>query len=424
VQVFEAQAQAGGRARSYSAECEGETFVIDRGPLGWVGPAPEIEGAASVLGLEIIESDAADSHRYLADRGDLVPIPQDAKKLAGFSVFSVRERMRAAAEKWADFADETVEETVFELVTRRYGEGFATKLAVPLVRALWGDNARAVSARELLPCLQRAELQHGSLTKALHESPSVFGQKTMSFRGGIGSLCTAMADRLGGSLQLNQPIDGAIRESGWWYLYRDNQCVGVGQQLAVCLPPAQAALVLREVIPSADLQFGRFQGSDLATVSLLYRKDEVRDACAGHGIIAPADGQNPVANVEFVHSIFPQHLADDWLHLRGVLCADVDPLLLQRSDDELSGILEASLRQWVGTPDRGARASFVHRVPGGVPHFGIGRSAHLAELANGLAAVPGLHLGGDACFGIGVETALQRGSAIALAARELPTASQ
>lgn len=423
VQLFEAEAEAGGRARSFAVECEGESFVMERGPIGWVGDTPELDGACQALGLQPIESKAADSHRYLVDGDTLVPIPQDGKKLASISLLSVRERMRAGAEKWSDFGDETQEETVFELVARRFGDGFANKVAAPAVRGLWGDDARAASVRELLPGLHRVEYEFGSLTKAMQQNPQVFGQKTKSFRHGVGELTQAMATQVADSLRLSSRIDGVIRESGWWYLYQGETCVAVGQQLAVCLPPEQAALVLREVVPNAELQLGRFKGSDLATVSLLYREDEVRDPCAGHGVLAPSDGKNPVASVAFMHSIFPQQVPDGWLHIRGMLCADVDPGLLQRSDEELVAILERSLQSWVGTPTQGARAHFVQRIPGGVPHYALGRANRLAELEADLRVVPSLHLGGDAWFGIGIEPALLRGANIAKAVREQLAAS-
>ena len=96
--------------------------------------------------------------------------------------------------------------------------------------------------------------------------------------------------------------------------------------------------------------------------------------------------------------------------------ADADPKILQRSDAELVDILSADLHRWVGAPLRPER-SWVTRIPGGVPHYGLGYQASRDALLEDLKVVQSLHLGGDAWFGIGIDAALTRGAAIAQAAQ-------
>ena len=408
--------------RSTVESLGGQDLIVEHGPVGWVGPTPETDAACAALGIPVIESAAADSHRYLVHEQQLVPLPQSVRGLANSKVLSVRERLRAAAEKWADFAPDGKEETVEEFASRRFGPAFARKVIAPLVRGLFADDPRTVSMSALFPDVVAAELQYGSLTKAMRSQAGLFGQSVRSCPRGVGQLAAALAAPLSDHTLYDCPVDGAVREQGWWFLFRDGEQVAVGRQLAVCLPVQQMAYVLREYLPRGQESVARFQGADLATVAVLHRADAVPDPCAGFGILAPADHPSPVLGVQFSHAIFPQHVPDGWVLLRGMLGGDADPMILQRSDAELVDMLGQDLETWVGAPRQPER-SWVYRIPGGVPHFGLGHHAEVAVLLEELSGIGGLHLGGDAWFGIGIEPALARGSAIAQAAQataELP----
>ena len=121
VQLLDAGAQPGGRMRSSIEHLNGKELVIEHGPVGWAGPAPEAEAACAALGLEPIDSAAADSHRYLVHGDKLVPFPQSFAAMSTCKLLSVREKLRVASEKWADFAPEGKEETFHELFARRFG---------------------------------------------------------------------------------------------------------------------------------------------------------------------------------------------------------------------------------------------------------------------------------------------------------------
>ena len=417
VQLLDAGEAPGGRMRSSIEQLDGKDLVIEHGPVGWAGPAPEAEAACAALGLKTVSSAAADSHRYLVHGDKLVPFPQSLAAMSGSKLLSVREKLRVAAEKWADFAPEGKEETIHEFFTRRFGEAFASKIAGPVVRGLFADDPRTASLHALLPGIAAAEMQHGSLSKAIKRQPELFGSSVRSLPRGLGQLADALAEPLAEDYTPSCRVDSAVREQGWWFLFHEGQQVAVGRQLAVCLPAKQAGLVLREYLPRGLDSLARFCGPDLASVSVLHRLDSLPDPCAGFGILPPIDHSSPVLNVQFAHSIFPQHVPEGWALLRGMLGGDADPQILQRSDAELVDTLNADLHKWVGAPLHPER-SWVFRIPGGVPHYGLGYRADRRALIEELEAVQSLHLGGDAWFGIGVDAALTRGAAIARAAQQ------
>lgn len=417
VQLFDAAPKPGGRMGTTVENLDGERLVIEHGPVGWVGPAPEADAACDSLGLQRIESAAADSHRYLVHGDRLVPFPQSAAAMASSKLLSMREKLRAAAEKWADFAPEGKEETVHEFFARRFGEAFATKIAGPVVRGLFADDPRAASLHALLPAIAAAELEHGSISKAIRKQEFLFQSKAQSLPLGLGQLADALAKPLGDAYYPSTPIDSAVREQGWWFLFRDGQQIAVGRQLAVCLPVQQTGLVLREYLPGGFESVARFQGPDLASVSVLHKADQVPDPCAGFGILPPIDHSSPVLSVQFAHSIFPEHVPPGWVLLRATLGGDADPRILERSDAELVDLLGQDLQHWLGAPLRPER-SWVSRIPGGVPHYGLGHDAETRALLANLESVQGLHLGGDAWFGIGINAALTRGAEIARLAKQ------
>ncbi|MCH2101455.1 MAG: protoporphyrinogen oxidase [Planctomycetes bacterium] len=417
VQLVDAGSTAGGRMRTTHEILDGQSLIVEHGPVGWAGPTPETDAACQALAVPTIESDAADSHRYLVNQRQLVPLPQSISGLTSSNLLSMRERLRAATEKWADFAPDGTEETVEEFFTRRFGTSFSRKIAGPIVRGLFAGDPKVTSMRALFPQVADAELHYGSVTKAARQHPEIFGGKVTSCPGGVSQLAEALATPLAEHTIYNCSVDAAIKEQGWWFLFRDGKQVAVGRQLAVCLPIHQLGYVLREYLPRGNDSIARFQGQDLATVAVLHRADRIPDPCAGFGVLAPIDHPSPVLGVQFAHSIFPQHVPDGWVLLRGMLGGDADPLVLQRSDAELVDLLSADLETWVGAPRQPER-SWVYRIPGGVPRYGLGHAKEAQALFDDLEKVSGLYLGSDALFGIGIEAALARGSSIARAAKE------
>jgi oxygen-dependent protoporphyrinogen oxidase len=412
VQLFEAQAEAGGRVGTTEESINGERLVIEHGPAGWLGENPLLTELCNDLNLQMIESSAADSHRYLIHDNQLVPFPQSAAKMAATKLLRGREKLRAASERWADFAPEGKEETAKEFFERRFGPGFAKTFVAPIVRGLFAGDYETLSLSAAFPKLVDVEYKYGSITKALKKNPGFFGQKLRSFPRGLTELTQAISTQLGNSFLPSRSIDSVVREQGWWFLFSNGAQVGVARQVAVCLPAAQTAMVLREYLPNGADSLARFQGSDLASVSLLFKDDQIEDPCAGFGILAPAGHPSPVLNVQFAHSIFPEHVPEGYLLLRCLMGGEASPDVLSRTDSDLVQILSEDLNNWLQV-DRPPKGHWVTRVPGGVPRYGLGHSQSLHEIFKGLEPNRGLHLGGDAFFGIGVTPALERGRQIA-----------
>jgi protoporphyrinogen/coproporphyrinogen III oxidase len=398
--------------RTQVEELDGLPLVLEQGPTGWLGTNPLIEGICAQLKLKIIESQASDSHRYLVHRGRLLPVPQSLGKMVRSPLLSVREKLRAASEPWADFAADGTEETVKEFFARRFGPGFTKKMVAPIVRGLFAGDYETMSLHAALPELAAVELRFGSITRALKKHPEFFGQKLHSLELGLGQLARAMAADLGDSFRPNTEIDTVVREQGWWFLYCQGVQVGAARQLAICLPSAQAALVLRDYLPGGMESMNSFHGYDLASVSLLYPRDQVQDACAGFGILAPADHPSAVLNVQFAHGIFPQHVPAGYVLLRGLLGGERHPQVLQMTDAEMADQLANDLNGWLGI-DQAPLRQWVTRAKGGVAHYGLGHAKNTRKLLHALHANKGLYLGGDAFFGIGIHPALVRGKALA-----------
>ncbi len=412
VQCFEAGDRAGGRIATTREPFAGGQVVVEHGPAGWLGEHELLTELCSDLELHPIESGAADSHRYLVHQGRLVPFPQSAGAMATTPLLAGREKMRVATERWADFAPEGMEESAKEFFTRRFGAGFAEKIVAPVVRGLFAGNYETLSIHAAFPKLVDVEYKYGSITKALKKNPKFFGQKLRSFAWGLSELTDAMAKGLGGSFVPSKRIDTVMQEQGWWFLYSDGEQVGVARQIAVCLPVEQTAVVLREYLPAGTGTLHRHMGQDLASVAVMYKRDDVQDACAGFGILAPVDHPSPVLNVQFAHSIFPQHVPDDFVLLRCLMGGEASPNILNNTDDDLLRTLHEDLDQWLGI-DGMLQKQWITRVPGGVPHYGKGHNDALRELGEALDPNPGLHLGGDAFFGIGITPAIDRGRQIA-----------
>ncbi len=421
VLLLEAEDQPGGRMRSVRERIghRGDACVIEQGPVGWIGASPALEESVAALGLQPIESEVGDSHRYLIHRDRLVPFPQSAGALLRSAVLGPREKIRAAAEPWADFAPDDNEETAFEFFRRRFGEGFARKVAGPVISGLFAADPETMSITAALPEIAQAELKYGSVVKAMKRHPQLFGAKVRSFAGGMSDWSEAVVRSLGEGFRPSTPVDSVVWEAGWWFVYQQGRVIASARQLAVALPVHQTAYVLRQFLSEGENSLDRFRGNGLASVSLLYPREQVADACAGFGILAPLDHPAPVLSVQFAHAIFPQHVPESHLLLRCLLGGERFPGVLEQTQDELVSTSVESVQTWVGARERPER-SWVRRVPGGVAHIGLGHAQAVAAVAAELDPMKGLHLGGDAFVGTGIIPAIERGREIAAALDDPP----
>jgi protoporphyrinogen/coproporphyrinogen III oxidase len=225
----------------------------------------------------------------------------------------------------------------------------------------------------------------------------------MSFKNGMGSLSQACADHIGNdSIRLNAGVK-AIEPKGKGYavLLESGESLDA-DHVMIASASYDTADMIRGFDELLAAQLSKIEWSSSATVSIAFKKEDVRVPLNGFGFIVPrAEGRR--INASTYTSIKWSFRAPDDMVLVRVfvggghheeLVRDLDDAgMVSMVTEELSGILGLKAA---------ARFSKVYRWHRGMPKYTVGHLDRISLLDRMLTTHPGLHLIGCSYKGIGI----------------------
>ena len=432
--LFEASSRLGGIVETVRRD----GFVIECGPDSWVTEKPWARELAVELGLEseIISSNDAWRRTYLLEDNRLVPMPDGMRMMVptqwepvlNSPLFSEEARVaflseyRRANDLKASSLPEGEDESVASFVRRHFGEEVTRTIAAPLLAGVFGGSVETLSVRAVMPAFVKLEREHGSLIAALQkkhkdDSGSVF----TSLKSGLETLIDHMAGRINPkAIRLNQEVQFLIEQSDTW-------CVETAEfsdsfDDVVVATPAQ---VTRRLISPLHADFDVLLNMDATSaivVALAFSAEHAQDLGIprGFGYLVPQranarseqDSDPQLLACTFVDQKFTDRAPEGAVLLRGFFGGDAAPAILGRYDTDLLALAHKRLSQALGPlpqPD----IALVRRWPMSLPQYAVGhldRMARLAELSN---SFPGLHLIGNAYYGVGLPDLIRQGREVA-----------
>jgi oxygen-dependent protoporphyrinogen oxidase len=225
----------------------------------------------------------------------------------------------------------------------------------------------------------------------------------------------AAAARLpAGTLRVRTPVRAVTRS-------------GNGVRYAVVLengPPIEAdAVVIAVNAPAAARLVAGLDGAlashlgaiayaSSASVTLAYRRDEVRHPLDGLGFVVPRIERRPILAASFASVKFPGRAPAGRVLIRVFLGGALAPEMADVPDDRLAAIVRGEMEALLGasgTPD------FVRvlRHRDAMPQYVVRHLARVAEIEERVRRHPGLALAGAAYRGIGIPDCIRSGEAAA-----------
>src|SRR6202167_6709421 len=151
--------------------------LVEAGPDSFLTEKPWASDLSREVGLgdQLIGSNDADRITYILAKGKLVEIPDGLMFMVPTKItptvrsplFSLRTKIRMAAEWFHPRHQASEDETVADLVKRHYGAEVVELLADPLLSGVYGGEASQLSVRAVLPRFADMESKHGSLGRAM-----------------------------------------------------------------------------------------------------------------------------------------------------------------------------------------------------------------------------------------------------------------
>lgn len=283
VVVFE-RGQLGGCVRTSALD----GIVVEEGPDAFLTRTPDAVNLAEELGLVSNLISPTTSRAAVWWRDELIRLPEGLVlgaptrmwELARSGLISPLGLARAAMEIVLPRSDLSDSDTVYDLISRRFGREIAEKLVDPLVGSIHAGRITELSAVETVPQLVAAARDSRSLLSGLRRArPSASSVGAfLAPKLGLGTLVSALADRTSEcGVEFISEAVGAVRalESGQLMVgsYPDPFEAAV-----IALPPSQASQLFEGELRD---HFGAIPMASVAIVNTVLKSGSVPPDLSG-----------------------------------------------------------------------------------------------------------------------------------------------
>ena len=431
--LYEARPRVGGSLAS-EVVCGA---VLERGPDSFLTEKPAAAELCREVGLggELIPSNDAARKTYIVVHNRLVALPDGLMFLiptklaptATTRLFSLRTKIRMGMELLHPPHAKDEDESVAALVERHYGAEAVDRLADPLLSGIYGGDATQLSARTVLPRLVELEQKYGSLTRgmlaahkkmraAMRNSTAPKGPAPAIFtalRGGMQQLVDALVARIdAASICTNAPVS-AITHSGDGWRVESNGVTESYDGLILAASAWAAGAMLSSVDARLAAELSGIPYSSSITLNLIYDEAKIGTLPDGFGFLVPASEGRLMLACTFVHRKFLGRTPPGKAVFRAFLGGARGESMLDESDGALIATVRRELSEILGAKTLGVQMEPEHvqvsRWRRAMAQYSVGHQERMYRIRERVAALPGLHLVGNAYDGIGVPDCIRLG---------------
>jgi oxygen-dependent protoporphyrinogen oxidase len=403
--------------------------LVEAGPDSFLTEKPWAADLCRKIGLgdQLIGSNDSERKTYIVARGKLVVMPDGLMFMVPTKImptvfsplFSLRTKMRMAAEWFHPPHKASKDETVAQMVERHYGSEMVDLLADPLLSGVYGGEASQLSVRAVLPRFADMELKHGSLGRAMLAARKKMGAAAKaparplftSLKDGMQQMTDALVARLDAdALKTSSLVQSVIPQDDAWTVsagYQSDQFDAV----IIATPTHAAAAVLQATDENLSRELGEIQYSSSVTVTLGYDEKVRRSLPPGFGFLVPRSEGRRMLAATFVHNKFPHRAPENRALVRCFLGGARDEQILESSDEEILEIVRRELRLIIGTA-LNAEPLFarVYKWKSAMAQYSVGHLERLQRIEALRQKLPGLALAGNGYSGIGVPDCVRSGA--------------
>jgi oxygen-dependent protoporphyrinogen oxidase len=404
-------------------------YLVEGGPDSFLPEKVWSVNLAKHLGLEpeMLPSNDEFKGTFIYSQGSLHSLPEGVMLMVPTSFWPMAKsdlitwpgKIRMGMELFVPKRKSRDDESLASFVTRRLGRECLEKIAEPLVAGIHTSNPDNMSVLATFPRFVQMEQKSGSLihgmisamksrTHASHNAPPPKTGATkltfsMSFKNGMQALSQACADRIGkDSIRMNASVKAVEPKGKGYSVILDTGESFEADHVMIASAAYDAAAVVKGFDEALAAQMNKIEWSSSGTVTIAFKKDDVKVPLKGFGFIVPrVEGRR--INASTYSSIKWLHRApNDMITLRVFVGGGHHEELIQELDD--AGMVNMVLEELdtiVGIKAN-ARFSKVYRWHRGMPKYTVGHLERIALVDRMLATHPGLHLIGCSYKGIGI----------------------
>jgi oxygen-dependent protoporphyrinogen oxidase len=404
-----------------------EGCLVEAGPDSFITEKPWAAELCRKIGLgdQLIGSNDPERKTYILTKGKLVVMPDGLMFMVPTKIlptvfsplFSLRTKLRMAAEWFHPPHKASADETVAAMVERHYGPEMVDRLADPLLSGVYGGEASQLSVRAVLARFAEMEAEYGSLGRAMLAARKKMAGTTKrpapplftSLKEGMQQMVDALLLRLDADAwRVSSPVQSVIPQGGGWTVsagYESDRFDAL-----IIATPAQAASTLLQLADD-DLarELGEIRYTSSVTVTLGYDETVRRSLPPGFGFLVPRSEARRMLAATFVHNKFPHRAPENRAIVRCFLGGARDEGILANTEDQILQVVRSELQQIIGLT---AEPLFtrVYKWKGAMAQYSVGHLERLQRIEVLRQKVPGLALAGNGFNGIGVPDCVRSGT--------------
>lgn len=405
-----------------------EGCVIEAGPDSFLSAKPAALELIRELGLagDVIGSNDHLRKTFVRRGGKLIALPDGLMMMVPTRILPLvttgligwGTKLRMGLELLRAPRRRGEDESVADFIEEHYGREAVDYLAEPLLSGVYGGNPQALSVRSVLPRFAELAERYGSLTrgvlaeraKAKSRGPAAPLFRTL--KGGLGQMVDAIVRAIGSSTEVRQGRAEAVERTADGFRVKIAGDWLETERLVLACEAYNAGVLLPAVDGRLAELLGMVPYSSSMTVALGFAVGDFGHLPAGFGFLVPKRERRRLVACTWVGTKFSHRVPDGKIVARCFLGGMEDAGVLQESDDDIVAAVTAELREIAGVTAR-PRFSRIFRWPRSMAQYVVGHRARQSEVEARVAAIPGLHLAGNAYHGIGIPDCIRLGKAAA-----------
>jgi oxygen-dependent protoporphyrinogen oxidase len=383
--------------------------LVEGGPDSFLAAKPWAMDLIRVLGLEsdVIGSNDHLRKTFIRKGGRMIAMPDGLQFLVPTKtapIFSTRLLSWPAKARMAleylrhPPAAPRQDCSVAEFVASHYGQEAVEYLAEPLLAGVYGGAPEALSIASVLPRFVELEAKYGSLSKGmLAERRAAASPPQSIFRtlkGGLGSLIEALRRSIEPKVKIvHGEVETIERTASGYRLRVSGDWIAADRAGLACEAHAAARLT-GAIDPALAENLAGIPYTSSTVIALGFEPASFSRPLEGFGFLIPRRERRRLVACTFMGTKFPFRAAENRILLRCFLSGTPDDSAL------LPSVLD-ELREMTGLQGEPV-FSRVYRWPHSMPQYTVGHQERVARIEARVRENPGLHLAGNAYYGIGI----------------------
>jgi oxygen-dependent protoporphyrinogen oxidase len=406
-----------------------DKFLVEGGPDSFLPEKVWSVNLARHLGLEpeMLPSNDEFKGTFIYSKNELHSLPEGVMLMVPTSFWPMAKsrliswpgKLRMGMEVFVPQRKTMEDESLASFVTRRLGRECLEKIAEPLVAGIHTSNPDNMSVLATFPRFVQMEQKSGSLilgmiaamkhrTHATHNSPAPKGASTkltftMSFKNGMGALTQACADAVGKeSIRLGAGVKVVEPNGKGYSVVLESGKTLEADQVMIASAAYDAANMIKGFDETLAAQMNKIEWSSSGTVTVAFRKQDVKVPLKGFGFIVPRVEGRRVNAATYSSIKWSYRAPEDMVMVRVFVGGGHHEELVHELDDP--GMVNVILEELDTILGLKANPGFskVYRWYKGMPKYTVGHLGRIAVLDRMLQLHPGLHLIGCSYKGIGI----------------------